>query len=266
MTHTRRSAPGARGTSVPVDVYVPDGHQPASPALLWIHGGGFVMGSSSGYTAYCAGVARALGIVVVSVEYRLAPAQPAPAAVDDCYAALRWLHATAGELGIDPDRIAVGGDSAGGGLAAATVQLAHDQGPVAPAFQLLVYPMLDDRTCVRDPDSTRFVWTTTANHHGWKAYLGQEPGLAGVPPYSVPARRTDLAGLPPAWIGVGELDLFRAEDVEYAERLEAAGTEVELVVVPGAFHGFSVLAPDAPGSRAFVDAQIEALRTGLRIA
>lgn len=259
VTTTRRQAPGAQ-VSVPVDVYVPHDHAAGSPALVWIHGGGLVMGSSAGYAEYCARIARELGIVVVSVEYRLAPAHPAPAAVDDCYAALRWLHDEAEALGIDPHRIAVGGDSAGGGLAAATVQLAHDHGPVKAAFQLLVYPMLDDRTCLRDRDSVRFVWTPKANYHGWRAYLGQQPGLADVPPYSVPARRTDLAGLPPAWIGVGSLDLFHDEDIDYADRLEAAGVPVELVVVPGAFHGFYVFAPDAPGSRAFVDAHVNALR------
>jgi acetyl esterase/lipase len=153
--------------------------------------------------------------------------------VQDCYAVMEWLVDNATEQGIDPERIALGGASAGGGLAAATALLAHDRGRVLPAFQLLVYPMLDDRTVLRrDLDTThaRF-WRPKSNRYAWSAYLGAEAGGDDVSDYAAPARRTDLSGLPPAWIGVGTLDLFHAEDVDYAHRLRRAGVPVDLVVI-----------------------------------
>ena len=185
--------------------------------LLWIHGGGYVMGDPRGDHDVCSQHARDLGIVVVNVDYRLAPEHPFPAALEDCYAALRWVHENADELGIDPSRIAVGGGSAGGGLAAALAQLAHDRGEVPVCFQYLVYPMLDDRTTLVRKRPRTLVWTPGANLFGWTSYLGHPPGLEESRPYAVPARREDLSGLPPAWIGVGDIDLFYEEDVAYAE-------------------------------------------------
>ncbi|RII98128.1 alpha/beta hydrolase fold domain-containing protein, partial [Clavibacter michiganensis] len=167
--------------------------------------------------------------------------------------------------GIDAGRIAVGGASAGGGIAAATVLLAHDRGTPAPAFQLLVYPMLDDRTVTRtdlDTSNAR-MWSPGSNRVGWTAYLGGAPGGDDVSPYAAPARREDLSGLPPAWVGVGTLDLFHDEDVRYAERLRAAGSEVELEVVDGAFHGFDTVLPAREVSRRFWRAQAAALRGAL---
>lgn len=234
------------------------------PALLWMHGGGYLIGAPEQEEAQLAELASALGLVVVSVDYRLAPEHPFPAPLDDCAAALRWLLQDSAALGVRPDRVAVGGLSAGAGLAAALAQRAHDEGlPVV--FQLLVYPMLDDRTVTRadlDTASHR-IWSQASNRLGWASYLGQDPGGAETPPYAVPARRADLSGLPPAWIGVGTLDLFHDEDVAYAQRLTAAGVPTELLVVPGAYHGFDQVQGGAAVSRAFREAAKEALRRGL---
>lgn len=224
----------------------PDGHSPVvhlyepaertgRGAVLWIHGGGYVAGVPEAEHAWCARIARDLGVPVANVGYRLAPEHPFPAGLEDCHAALRWL---AGLPGVDPDRVAISGGSAGGGLAAALAQLAHARGEVRVAFQLLEYPMLDDRTVDR-PVSRRpwLVWTPASNRFGWRAYLGVEPGSAHVPDLAAPARTEDLSGLPPAWIGVGDLDLFHDECVDYARRLTAAGVPCELRIEPGLFHG-----------------------------
>ncbi len=235
-----------------------------SPALLWIHGGGFIIGTAAMYTPLCRTIAHELNILVVAVDYRLAPEQPFPAGLDDCAAVLAWLRANADELGIDPDRIAIGGDSAGGGLAACLVQRAHDEGTDV-AFQLLVYPMLDDRTCLH-PASVgvgELGWTPASNRFGWSSYLDADPGGPTAPPYSVAARRESLAGLPPAWIGVGTTDLFHDEDVAYAERLRDDGVRVTLEVLEGFYHGADQLAPTASLTRRFRAAQLDALRGGL---
>ncbi|WP_219993277.1 alpha/beta hydrolase [Cryobacterium arcticum] len=234
------TVPGPEGApAVDVRMYRPASATGEIPVLVWMHGGGMILGNHLSEEDSNVAFARELGIAVVSVKYRLAPQSPAPAAVEDCYAVVEWLVANAPDLAVDPQRIALGGASAGGGLAAATALLAHDRGRIHPAFQLLVYPMLDDRTVLRtDLDTThaRF-WRPKSNRYAWSAYLGEEPGAVAVSDYAAPARRTDLSGLPPAWIGVGTLDLFHAEDVDYAERLRQAGTSVDLVVVEGAFHG-----------------------------
>ncbi|MDZ7674803.1 MAG: alpha/beta hydrolase [Acidimicrobiales bacterium] len=211
------------------------------PALLWIHGGGFVMGTAAQDDRTCRGIAEELGAVVASVEYRLAPEHPFPTPLHDCHDALEWL---ASRDDVDTTRVAIGGASAGGGLAAGLALLARERDAVSPVAQILVYPMLDDRTAT-DPgfdDTEVRLWDNKANRFGWAAYLGQPPGSASVPPPAAPARNEDLSGLPPAWIGVGTLDLFHDEDVAYAERLRTAGVECELHVVEGAFHGFDALA------------------------
>jgi acetyl esterase/lipase len=238
-------------------VYRPDVLR-ADAALLWIHGGGMIIGQAHDDDVVAGGFARELGILVASVDYRLAPEHPFPAALDDCYDGLRWLHA---QPNLDPQRIAVGGASAGGGLAASLVQLAHDRGGLPIAFQLLVYPMLDDRSGTRTGvDARRLrLWNQKANRFGWEAYLG---GQAATDP-AVPARREDLCGLPPAWIGVGSHDLFHDEDLEYARRLEAAGVTCAVTVVPGAFHGFDRVARKAGVTRGFHAQQIAAVRAGL---
>ena len=257
--------PGEPATSV--RVYEPVGRRGPSAALLWIHGGGFVLGSPEQDDRTSIDFARELGLTVVAVRYRLAPEHPSPAALVDAYAALVWLFGEAESRGIDPTRIAIGGASAGAGLAAALALYAHDRGEVRPAFQLLVYPMLDDRTVTRPGLDTRGVrmWTPGSNRFGWTAYLGGEPGSAGVSPYAAPARREDLSGLPQAWIGVGANDLFHDEDVEYARRLVEAGVPCELRVVDGAFHGFDAVFRNAGVTRRFWSAQADALRGGLRL-
>ena len=239
----------------------PDRERP-SGALLWIHGGGMVMGTPEQDHQRCTGLADELGILVVSVDYRLAPEHPFPEGLDDCMAALAWLHDGAHDLGVDPARIAVGGASAGGGLAAAVCQRARDEGGPAVCFQLLNYPMLDDRTVLVDDHEGRgaFVWTPTSNRFGWTAYLAGHPKEDDDRPYAAPARTADLSGLPPAWIGVGDLDLFHAEDVDYARRLEAAGVACELHEVAGMYHGAEVFSARAPSMRAYRAAMVEALR------
>ncbi|BDZ65395.1 alpha/beta hydrolase [Agromyces mangrovi Wang et al. 2018] len=234
-----------------VRVFTPAGG--SGGALLWIHGGGYVIGAAQMDDRACAGLAARLGITVVSVQYRLAPEHPFPAPLDDCLAAWEWLQAEASVRGIDPERVAVGGQSAGGGLAAALVQRLHDRGGVRPVAQLLYCPMLDDRTAAtRAHDPRRhFAWTNRDNLLGWRSYLGAAPGGADVPAYAVPGRRADLAGLPPAWIGVGDIDLFHDEDVAYAEALRAAGVEVTTDIVPGAPHGFETIAWSSELAKAF---------------
>lgn len=236
------------GFPVRVKLYLPSRVPPPRPTLLWIHGGGYVLGSPEMNDADCAEWAGELGIVVASVDYRLAPEHPYPIPLEDAYAALRWLAQTAE----DRERLAIGGGSAGGGLAAALALLARDRGEVRPAFQLLIYPMLDDRGITPSSQAItdrRLIWTRALNHIGWRAYLGREPGGRDIPPYAAPARAQDLTGLPPAYVMVGTADPFRDEDIAYAQRLMEAGVLTELHVWPGAFHGFEGLVPEAWLSR-----------------
>lgn len=227
-------------------VYRPD--RPSGVGMLWIHGGGFVIGSAKQDHVLVAETAAELGITIVSADYRLAPDHPFPAPLDDVTAVWEWMLAHAPELGVDAARIVVGGESAGGGLAATLVQRLHDTSEVQPVAQWLFCPMLDDRTAAdRALDAVdHFVWNNAANEFGWSSYLGHAPGREVVAPYAVGARRDDLTGLPPAWICVGDIELFHAEDVAYAERLRAAGVPVTLDVVPGAPHGFENWAAETP--------------------
>jgi acetyl esterase/lipase len=229
----------------------------AGPGLLWIHGGGYLIGSPGQDDALCRHYARELGVTVAAVDYRLAPEHQYPEPLEDCYAALRWL---ADQPFVDFTRVAIAGASAGGGLAAALAQLAHDRNEIALRAQLLAYPMLDDRTAERkDVDQRGMrIWDRASNRFAWAAYLGNSD-----PTVAVPARRADLSGLPPAWIGVGTLDLFHDEDLEYAERLRAAGVACHVEEVPGAFHGFDGMAPNAKVSKAFFASQCAMLEHAL---
>lgn len=242
-------------------VYEPSDRPRPSAALLWMHGGGLVMGRPEMNHPLCSRIARELSITVVSVDYRLAPEHPFPAGLDDCVRVLEWMHEHADALGIDPDRVAVGGGSAGGGLAACVAQVATDRGDLPVRFQLLQYPMLDDRTPLRDVDA--LLWTSTSNEYAWTAYLNHPPREYEGRAYASAARRTDFRGLPAAWIGVGDIDLFHGECVEYVERLEAAGVPVQFDVVPGMYHGAEAVRPDAAATTGFIDGMIAALADGV---
>jgi acetyl esterase/lipase len=215
------------------------------PAVLYIHGGGFILGSAMGEVVSAQNLATALDCVVVSVDYRLAPETRFPGAREDNYAALRWVYDNAAALGVDRKRIAIFGGSAGGGHAAALAIAARNRGEVPICYQVLIYPMLDDRTGstrMPPPFIGAYGWTADSNKFGWTSLLGVPPGGASVPEGAVPARVADLSGLPPAFVGVGSLDLFAEEDIEYAKRLLLAGVPTKLMVVPGAIHGFDSMA------------------------
>lgn len=237
-----------------VHVYRPAAERPSRPALLWIHGGGMVVGGAAQDHARCVAVVRHLDAVVVSVEYGLAPRDRFPAALEDCHAAWEWMVANADRLGVDPARISVGGQSARGGLAAGLVQRLVDQGGVLPVAQWLFCPMLDDRTAAdRGLDAVRhFLWDNVSNRVGWTAYLGVDPGAETLPDYASPARRTDLTGLPPAWIGTGDIELFYEEDRRYADALRRAGVACVLDTVPGAPHAFESIQPRSLVARSYV--------------
>ncbi len=247
------------GSGAGVRLFRPVGVTETTPALLWIHGGGYVVGTARQDDPLCRRFSERLGITVASVEYRLAPEHPYPAPLEDCYSALACL---AGLPAVDSRRVAIGGASAGGGLAAALALLARDRGSsiqgVIPVFQLLVYPMLDDRSSMTAENPDYRLWDTRSNHFGWRAYLGDAD-----PQIAAPGRRDDLSGLPPAWIGVGTQDLFHDEDLAYAERLRNAGVPCDVEVVPGAFHGFDLWAQKAQVSQRFFDSQCESLRSAL---
>lgn len=259
-------APGPTGgPEVRVRVYRPNDQPNKLPALFWIHGGGFVMGDIEQDDRLMEQMVNRIGCVAVSVDYRLAPEHPFPAPVEDCYAGLKWLFAHANELGVEPSRIAIGGPSGGGGLTAGLGLLVRDRKEVPVAFQLLIYPMIDDRNvtpasyAITDPR----VWNRENNRFGWKAYLGRDGGGAGVSPYAAATRTTDLSGLPPTYISVGALDLFVDENIEYAQRLIQAGVPTELHVYPGAFHGFDLFAPSARVSKQFKTDRDNALKRAL---
>ncbi len=243
-------------------IYRPRFPNVLTPVLLWLHGGGYIIGNPEMDDALCMQYANEVGIVIVSVDYRLAPKDPFPSGLDDSFIALKWICAHAKQLSIDANCIAIGGESAGAGLAAALVQLVHDQSDIKPVFQLLVYPMLDDRTCIRtDIVNRRYLaWDFASNRFGWEAYLRKYSALSELPNYAVPARREDLSGLPPTWIGVGSLDLFHDEDIAYAQRLKECGVDCEIVVVAGAFHGFDIMAPQAQLSLDFRKSQMVTLK------
>jgi triacylglycerol lipase len=239
---TRRAAPGPAGApDVGVLVYSPPEAAAPLGCVFHIHGGGYVIGTVDAQEAQHREMVAKLGCVIVTVDYRLAPETAFPGAIEDCYAALAWTFAHAAEVGVDPTRIGVMGESAGGGLAAALALLVRDRGEHALAFQHLIYPMIDDRTCAHPdphPHAGEFIWTPHNNRFGWAALLGVEPGSDGVSPYAAAARAQDLSGLPATFISTGALDLFLEEDIEYARRLLRAGVPTELHVYPGGYHGF----------------------------
>lgn len=250
---------------VPCLLYRPESISASRAAYLHIHGGGYISGSAKASDVANAALCARLGITVCSVDYRLAPEHPIPAPLDDCYAALAWLHDNAGALDIDPDRIAVGGESAGGGLAAAVTIRARDEGRYPICHQQLTYPMLDNLTGTDakpgDPLVGEFVWTRRRNQFGWESYLGDAAPVAP----QVPARVNDYAGLPPAWLLTVGLDLFRDENIDYGRALMAAGVPVDLIVYPGACHAFQAL-PETRLSRRFWNDYLAGLAHGLGVS
>ena len=259
-------APGPDGApDVMVRLYRPVNAPSPVPALYYIHGGGMILGSVAMTDPSCAAVASELNVLVASVEYRLAPEHPFPAPMEDCYAGLRWLAQSADEFDVDLSRVAVGGGSAGGGLAAGLALLARDRGEVAICFQQLVFPMLDDRNDTRSAHAILDgrVWNRASNAAGWNAYLSGNAGGDDVSPYAAPARAEDLSGLPPAYINVGTADLFVDEDIAYAQALLAANVPCELKVYPGAFHGSAMLSAESELSQRWRRDEMAALDRAL---
>ncbi|HSS32752.1 MAG TPA: alpha/beta hydrolase [Solirubrobacterales bacterium] len=247
--------------------YRPRDAEDALPAVYYIHGGGMVIGAIETEDAITRWLCGAVGCAAVSVEYRLAPENPHPAPVEDCYAGLVWTAANAERLGIDPDRIAVYGGSAGGGLAAATAIVARDRGGPPLAFQMLLYPMLDDRSCTpscREIDDIG-IFDGWASEEGWRALLGERWATDAVDPAAAPARSTDLSSLPPTWIDVGELDSLRDESVEYGLRLMQAGVATDLRVYPGVFHAWEFFVPYADASARVKAERVAALRRAFEL-
>jgi acetyl esterase/lipase len=267
LVEERRIPGPPGGPEVRVLISSPKAGGSNRPGILHVHGGGYILGMAEMTLDSDAAYAQNLGAVCVSVDYRLAPETPHPGPVEDCYAALKWMHANAGALGVDPARIAISGESAGGGLAAALGLLARDRGEVPVAFQHLIFPMLDDRTVVHEDPSPihgQFVWTRVANHFGWRSLLNAEPGSEGISPYAAAARAESLEGLPPTFMICGALDLFLEENMEYARRLVRAGVPTEFHVYPGAPHAFMVV-PTAHLTRTFARDSMTALSRGLGV-
>ena len=240
--------------------HIPKDTNPTS-LLIWIHGGGLIVGQPSQDDYRCSVFAKELGIAVVAVKYRLAPQHPYPAAIDDCFAVWKTIQTHAVSLGINPHKIAIGGASAGGGLAANLALRIRDEGGIQPVCQLLVYPMLDDRTILRTDIAAKenYVWNNVSNATGWNSYL-KTVDMTKTPKYAAASRHLHLENLPPAWIGVGSLDLFYKEDLDYGNRLSQAGVSTVLEVVQGGYHGFEDFDKDAPVSKEFVSKMIHFLR------
>lgn len=260
---SERSIPGMAGNpDVRVKIYEPKGKDTVLPGVLYIHGGGYILGSADMMDPSLQQLVLEINCVIVSVDYRLAPEHPYPAAIEDCYAALQWFAEHAEELGVDVSRIAVVGPSAGGGLTAAVSLMARDRKGPAIRFQMPLYPMLDDRSTTRSSKeiTDERVWTGAKNQLAWNLYLG-ETGEGS--PYAAPARAEDLSGLPPTYTCVGDLDPFRDETLDYVSRLTQAGVPTEFHLYPGCFHGFEEYFPAAAISRRMVGEYNAALKRAL---
>lgn len=264
IPYTSKRIPVGRGNP-DVQIFIVNAKPGTSrPAILHTHGGGFVMGDAVGGLRALQELSKALDCVIVTVEYRLAPETTYKGSIEDNYAGLKWLRDHASEIGADPTKIAVMGESAGGGHAALLAITARDRGEVPLCFQCLIYPMLDDRTGTSravPPHVGALIWSPDKNRFGWESFLGTKAGGITAPKNAVPARVMNLKGLPPAFIGVGTLDLFRDEDIDYAKRLNDADVPAELLIVPGAFHGFDIMGNTRLAAW-FNAAKVNALRRG----
>jgi len=257
-----RIVPGPDGEpDISVRIYRPVNVSGTLPGIYYIHGGGMILGNVEGEDASATMICDQVGAVVVSVEYRLAPEHPHPAQVEDCYAGLVWMAKNAADLGVDPERLAIYGGSAGGGLTIGTALLARDRGGPALSFMMPIYPMIDDRN--ETPSSHEItdigIWDRAGNIEAWAWYLGGK----AADQYAAPARAEDLSGLPPAFIDVGTVDLFRDEDIAFAQRLMQAGVPTELRVNPGSYHASETFAPEAALSKRIWAGRIDALRRAL---
>ncbi|OMF15557.1 lipase [Paenibacillus amylolyticus] len=263
---TSRKIPRDGGEML-VKIYEPAGRtNDLLPAMLWIHGGGYVLGHPDMDDKLCELFVQTAECIVVSVDYRLAPEHPYPAAIEDCYAGLVWMTEESAILGIDVNRVAIAGASGGGGLTAALALMARDKGGPSIIFQMPLYPMLDNRNIT--PSSHEIteegsIWNRTDNVAAWNMYLGEENDVSGSSSYAVPSRAESLAGLPPAYTCVGQLDLFRDETMEYVARLAQAGVDVEFHLYPGCFHLFESLAPETEVSQRAVQGYMDAMARAL---
>ncbi|MEH7011066.1 alpha/beta hydrolase [Neobacillus niacini] len=258
-----RMVPGPNDNpSIRVRIYEPKEKRETLPGLLWIHGGGYVLGVPEGDDGLCQRFVKEANCVVVSVDYRLAPEYPYPAGLEDCYSALKWFSEHTDELGVNPSRIGAAGASAGGGLTAALSLLARDRKGPALCFQMPLYPMLDDRN--NTPSSLEItgnmVWNYELNQKGWAMYLNGANGTENVPEYAAPARATNLSGLPYTYTCVGQLDPFRDETLDYVTRLCRAGVDVEFHLYPGCYHGFEGLVPNANISKRALSEYVGAVK------
>ena len=263
---TNRYIPGPDGApDVRVRIYEPAKKTQECPGLLFIHGGGYILGNPEMSDDNCQQLVLEIGCVIVSVDYRLAPEHPFPEPLEDCYAALKWFSENTKELGVDPARIATIGMSAGGGLTAALSLLARDRKGPPIVFQMPLYPMLDDRNTTYSSHeiTDARVWSRDKNIFGWAMYLGTE-NRTEVSKYAAPARETDLSGLPPTYTCIGELDVFRDETIDYVTRLIQAGVSTEFHIYPGCFHGFDAFVPTAEISMRAVNEYIQVLKVVLQ--
>lgn len=251
----------SRGASILVRWYAKAGSA-RGPGVVYIHGGGMILSSVELCDGQVSRYVSQSGVPFLSVDYRYAPEHPHPTPVEDCFTALSWIAAHSEMLEVDPSRIALMGASAGGGLAASTAMLARDRGGPAVSQQVLIYPMLDDRNVDADPELVPFAtWTYEDNATGWGALLGAARGSSSVPCYAAAARVADLIGLPPAYLEVGDLDIFRDEVIEFARRLSLAGVSMEMHLHPGVPHGFDNLAPDCDVTRRSAADRLRVLRS-----
>ncbi|MGO4348441.1 alpha/beta hydrolase [Paenibacillus sp. MCAF9] len=260
---SEKHIPGANGDpDVRIKIYEPRVKDEILPGVLYIHGGGYILGSADMMDPTLQQLVSEINCVIVSVDYRLAPEHPFPAPLEDCYAALNWFSENAEELGVDSTRIAVVGPSAGGGLTAAVSLLARDRKGPSIFFQMPLYPMIDDRNMTKSSNeiTDERVWNKTKNQLAWKMYLGE---IGEVSQYAAPARATDLSGLPPTYTCVGDLDPFRDETIDYVLRLTQAGVPTEFHLYPGCFHGFEEYFPAAEISQSIVIGYHTALKRAL---
>ena len=259
VTRSDHTVPGPQGEpDITVRVYRPANATGTLPGIYYIHGGGMILGNVAGEDGNATMICDLVGAVVVSVEYRLAPENPHPAPAEDCYAGLAWFAANAESLGVDPARLGIYGGSAGGGLTLAVALMARDRGGPALKFMMPIYPMIDDsNTSASSHEITDIgIWDRAGNIEAWGWYLGGKPADQ----YAAPARAEDLAGLPPAFIDVGTVDLFRDEDIAFAQRLMAAGVPTELHIHPGSYHAAETFAAGSALSERIWGLRIDALR------